>query len=187
MSIRVATTKRLQKKVQSQFKKQSKKVKSQMASAMNKETRAIRKEIVESLMAKTKLKRKIFNDRLSITRANPNADLITRITPIFGKRIFMMDYPWARAIARGGKQVIALLSPIYRKNLRTGFISKDGSRMYIRFDRKRENGKTLSRVRAVRGRSVPRLWDEFAIKAKYTKELKRRVLLALRGVLGKKG
>lgn len=146
---------------------------SKTASAINKELTAGRREIVESLMAKTGLKRKTLNDRLSISRANPKDDVIEgRITPLYGKRIYMTDYPTKRVQVRGGRTAIRLMSPIYRKNMRTGFMSKDNSRMYLRTD--------SDTVRAVRGRSVPRLFEEFKFKESHEPTLIDRVRSVIR-------
>ena len=155
------------------------KARSRVASAINKEMRAGRREITDEIISKTGLKRKIINDRLSITRASPKK-LEARLTALFGKRIYMMAYPWAHEVARGGKKVIRLVSQIYRKNMRTGFISKDGSRMYLRHESKK--GKGTVRVRAVKGRTVPRLFDELGMKDKYEAEIRQRVRKALKNV-----
>lgn len=174
-------TKGAQKKIEREAKKIGKKAKSQIASVMNKETRAARREIVDSLITKTGLKRKVLNDRFSITRANPAKELKTAITPLYGKRLYMMNYPWAKAIARGGKAVIRLLSPIYRKNMRTGFLSKDGTRMYLRPESE-FTGEPARTVVAVKGRSVPRLFSEMKIKELYQEKLTERILKAIKGM-----
>jgi hypothetical protein len=151
------------------------KKKSELASILNKELTAGRKEIVESLMSKTGLKRKTFNDRLIISRANPKDTVLEgRLTPIYGPRIYMSDYPFDETIARGNKKVIRLTSPIYRKNMRTAFMSKDGRRMYLRTD---------SGVRSVKGRTVPRLFDQFNYKEQYESEIMVRIRAALNSSL----
>ncbi|WP_374029762.1 hypothetical protein [Bdellovibrio bacteriovorus] len=177
MTVRIET-KRAQKRIEREIKKIERKSRSKVASAINKELRTSRRDVVEELMTRTGLKRKILNDRMVITRASPKK-LEGRITPIFGRRIYMMEYPWARAIARAGKKVIRLMSPIYRKNMRTAFISKDGSRMYLRHEWK-SKGKTYYYARAVKGRSVPRLFDEAKAKAKHEPKLIERILKAVR-------
>ncbi len=165
------------KAIESQTKKAINQKKSLIASAANKEITAARKEIVESLMNKTGLKRKTLNDRLAITRANPkDAIMEAKITPIYGKRIYMSEYPFVQDVVRGGRTAIKLLSPIYRKNMKTGFMSTDGSRMYLRTD-------GTQSVRAVRGRSVPRLFDELKIKEKYESSIMFRVINAIKGML----
>lgn len=182
-SVRVSTA-GASKRIERELKKRLNKKRSQAASAINKEIRAGRKEIVESMMVKTGLKRKVFNDRLAITRANPKGKIEGRLTPIFGRRLYMNMYPFSITTARGGKKVIRLTSPIYRKNMRTGFMSADKSRMYLRSDDKGPGGESRSYVRAVRGRSVPRLFDEFKMKEKHEGKIIDRVLKAVKGVLG---
>lgn len=175
MSLQIKTA-GAQRKIRREVKKLQSKKRSKVASAINKELRAIRREVVTDLMAETGLKRKILNDRLSITRASPKK-LEGRITPIYGRRIYMMDYPWAKTIARGGKAVIRLLSPIYRKNLRTGFLAKDGTRMYLR--------PAARAVESVKGRTVPRLFSELDAKGKFQPTLIQRVMKVVRDVFKK--
>lgn len=166
------------KSLSKQVDKTQKNLKSKAASAINKELTAERKEIVESLITKTGLKRKTLNDRLAITRANPKDDVLEgRITPLYGKRIYMTDYPFARVTVRGGRQAIRLTSPLYRKNMRTGFMSADGTRMYLRHD-------GSGNVRSVKGRSVPRLIETFDIKDIHEKRLLDRVVAAVKRILG---
>nr|BFD58901.1 hypothetical protein CKG001_10080 [Bdellovibrio sp. CKG001] len=174
-------TRKVRRKIDTAARKKSRRLKSKAAAAINKEIRAGRREITESLMSKTGLKRKAINDRLSLIRANPSKSLTGAIRPLFGKRIYMMEYPWARAIARGGQAVIRLLSPIYRKNMRTGFLSRDGSRMYLRHEWKKGD-KVRYYARAVRGRSIPRLVREFKMKEKYEPTMRERVMKAIRNV-----
>lgn len=174
-------TSRMRRKLNSATKKKSRQLKSKAAAAINKEIRSGRREMTETLMANTGLKRKAINDRLSLVRANPSKVLMGAIRPIFGKRIYMMEYPWAKAVARGGKAVIRLLSPIYRKNMRTGFLSRDGSRMYLRHEWKKGD-KVRYYARAVRGRSIPRLVRQFKMKEKYEPTMRERVMKAIRNV-----
>lgn len=169
MSIRI-NTKGAQKKIMREVKKFEKKKNSQIASAINKEIRAARKEITEEMMKETGLKRKVVNDRLSISRASPKS-LQGRITPIYGRKIWMMDYPIS-ILRSAGRTSIKLLSSIYKKTMRTGFISKDGKRMFLRLD-------STKQVEAVKGRTIPRLFDEMKMKKKHETNLIKRVLAAV--------
>lgn len=138
------------------------KLRSLVAREINKAVTSGRKELVEGLMVKTKLKRKILNDRIVITRAKPD-ELIARLTPIYGSRIYMTTYPFETVTVRKGVTALRLTSPLYRKNMRTAFMSKDNKRMYLRPDG--------GGVRSVQGRSVPRLFETFKIKGTYEERM----------------
>lgn len=153
-------------------------IRSKAGSIINKEMRSVRKEITDSMIKLTGLKRKVINDRLVLTRAS-NKHTNAKITAIFGRRLYMNVYPWVETVVRGGRKAIRLLAQIYRKNMRTAFMSRDGSRMYLRHERT-VNGKTRYYVRAVRGRSVPRIFQENGYKRKYQRTTKDRVMKALR-------
>lgn len=161
-------------------KKEVSRSKSQAASVINKELTATRKEIVETLMVKTGLKRKMFNDRLSITRANPKSEVIEgRLTPFYGKRIYMTDYSVKQVVTRGARTAIRLLSPLYRKNMRTGFLSKDGTKLYMR--------PTNRSVKSVRGRTVPTLFAQFKFKDIFQSQIMERVSKAVREAFSLRG
>jgi hypothetical protein len=144
---------------------------STIASAINRELTGYRKEIVETLMSKTGLKRKTLNDRMVITRANPKEQTIEgKITAIYGRKIYMTDYPIESVVARGNRKTIRLTSPIYRKNMRTGFMSRDGKKLYLR-----AGDGSSGKIRSVYGRTVPRLFTEGKIKETYEPSLVNRI------------
>ncbi|MEN0059590.1 MAG: hypothetical protein AAGB31_12195 [Bdellovibrio sp.] len=152
--------------------KKIKKVKSECANLMNREVTASRRKIVETLISQTGLKRKVLNDRLSISRANPKNELKVTITPLFGKKIYMMQYPWTRKVLKGGKAIIRLLSPLYKKDMKTAFLSKDKTRMFLR--------PTAKAVEAVKGRTIPRLFKEGKIKEKFQTDLMESIRKAIK-------
>jgi len=139
------------------------KMRSLIAREINKAITSGRKEIVEDMMVRTKMKRKVFNDRMIISRASPDR-LEGRVTPIYGKRVYMTFYPFEEVSARNGRKAIRLSSPLYRKNMRTGFMSQDNSRMYLRVGAASGSNNGKGSVRAVWGRSIPRLFEQFKYK-----------------------
>jgi hypothetical protein len=151
------------------------KMRSVIAREMNKGILDGRRDIVEHLMTRTGLKRALFNDRISVTRASPSS-LSVRLTPLFKKRIYMTTYPYQETQARGGLEVIRLTSYLYRKDMRTAFMSKDGSRMYLRL--------SDHEVRSVRGRSIPRLFETYQIKQKYEPQVAAGVLERIKAGVG---
>lgn len=182
-----SNTKRIESKVNKAIKKAEENVRSKVGSVINKELRATRRTVVDTLMRLTGLKRKTLNDRLVITRASQNK-LTGRITPIFGRRLWMLDYP-VKFVRRGQRNLIKLVSPLYNKVMRTGFMSADKSRLYLRHETTRDaagGGKVMA-VRAVRGRSVPRLFNESDMKGKFEKTTAQRIKEAVRQLLRKKG
>ena len=150
------------------------KLRSLIAREINKGLTEGRREIVEMLMVKTQLKRKVFNDRIIISRASPD-NLAGRLTPIFGKRVYMSMYPFEETTSRG-RAVVRSTSPLYRKIMRTGFMSKDKTRMYLRIGNDPKANNKAGSVRAIWGRSVPMLFDTFGIKDTYQEKIAALVL-----------
>jgi len=159
-SLKIVTTK-LEQKIK-EFDRQTKR---KAANAINRILTSGRKMVVEDLIAKTGLKRKMLNDRIVITRAkydNP----IGRLTPIFGeKRLTLIDYgQHVVSLTRGNRKVIRGAGPRYRKILKTGFYGfKD--LIYMR------NGSQREDITRAWGRSVPGLWEDYKIIERFQREI----------------
>lgn len=173
--------------LQSVFRYADAKLRSQIASEVNKLVRDGRREVVDELIAETGLKRKILNDAIVITRANPNSEEISgHMQAIFSeKKIRLGDYPHTTNATYRGRPAIRMLSKYYSKTIKTGFMSKDGSRIVMR---SLEEGKQYIKWYPY-GRSVKGLFLDLKVKERYepkfATDFKERMVqfLSVAGVL----
>lgn len=142
----------------------NKALRNKLAHEMNKAVTDTRRDMVEFLIDETGLKRKILNDAMVISRASSEADIMeARIFALFNKpRLRLGDYPYTFTTYRG-RPAIKMTNRYYRKIIKTGFISADGTRIGMRSTDK--NNPTYSWHPF--GRSVKGLIQDYEMKEEY--------------------
>lgn len=155
------------------FKFAGAKLKSLLAREMNKEITSGRKQIVEYLMQKTLLKRKMLNDRIIISRASPD-NLHARITPIFSNDRMMFEYyPNTKTASQSNKSQVTVKSksPIYTKTLKPTHFVRDDKIFF------RDGGKIFR----PRGKTTVGLFDKFAIQNLFGAKIVDNIQLKIDG------